>query len=84
MTLVINVCGLPTRDMIRRRMQSLKSLHRETPQNNPRGNLFSCDQGHDGCANATCHDEHIREMDEKRSGFDPDVKKGSGYTFNEF
>ena len=41
-----------------------KSLHRETPQNNPRGNLFSCDQGHDGHANKTCHEEHTREMDE--------------------
>ena len=41
-----------------------KSLHRETPQNNPRGNLFSCDQGHDDHANETCHEEHTREMDE--------------------
>ena len=35
-----------------------------TPKNKSRGNLFSCDQGHDGHANKTCHEEHTREMDE--------------------
>ena len=46
-----------------------------TPKSKSRGNLFSCDQGHDGCANATCHDEHMREMDEKRRELEKIISK---------
>ena len=40
-----------------------------TPQNNSRGNLFSCDKCNDCHANATCHEEHTREMEEKKKRF---------------
>ena len=46
-----------------------------TPQNNSRAILFSCDQGHDGHANATCHEGHTREMDETRKDLEKIISK---------